>query len=299
MSTYDPERPDEAWHLLRKVFLLLLVVTASALGLVLLSRRSSNVPLILFNILADASLGVLVGLATRMVLRGRNSLIQGLVSAAISLIGLAILGYLTAWKSGIGPLSMGWVSVHVPAPLNSALLLPLQFKSSTMNLLDLAHIVIAVDGSWLALRVWRQGTRVTRQGSLPARRVKRPARPQQSRPAPPPPMPSAPRVPSTPANSNGGARISRQKIGRPSITRAAPAPLRPMRSKSRRGGSILRRSRPAVQLAVFEEHRCPFCLEPVNRNDPRGTVECQICHTLHHKDCWDITGNCQVPHLNG
>jgi hypothetical protein len=25
-------------------------------------------------------------------------------------------------------------------------------------------------------------------------------------------------------------------------------------------------------------------------------VECQICHTLHHADCWAITGTCQVPH---
>jgi hypothetical protein len=27
-------------------------------------------------------------------------------------------------------------------------------------------------------------------------------------------------------------------------------------------------------------------------------VECEVCHTLHHKDCWDVTGICQVPHLN-
>jgi hypothetical protein len=27
-------------------------------------------------------------------------------------------------------------------------------------------------------------------------------------------------------------------------------------------------------------------------------VECDVCHALHHKDCWDITGFCQVPHLN-
>ena len=37
----------------------------------------------------------------------------------------------------------------------------------------------------------------------------------------------------------------------------------------------------------------------IKRNDIRGSVECPICHTLHHKDCWDITGTCQVPHLNG
>jgi uncharacterized Zn-finger protein len=54
-----------------------------------------------------------------------------------------------------------------------------------------------------------------------------------------------------------------------------------------------------VQIAAFEEHRCPYCLQDIKRDDIRGSVECPICHTLHHKDCWDITGTCQVPHLNG
>jgi ribosomal protein L37AE/L43A len=49
---------------------------------------------------------------------------------------------------------------------------------------------------------------------------------------------------------------------------------------------------------MVEEHRCPYCLDPVSRNDPRGVKECDVCHTLHHADCWAITGVCQVPHLN-
>jgi hypothetical protein len=56
--------------------------------------------------------------------------------------------------------------------------------------------------------------------------------------------------------------------------------------------------RPHVQIAVVEDHRCPYCLEPVKRSDPGGVKECEVCHTLHHADCWDITGVCQVPHLN-
>jgi hypothetical protein len=27
-------------------------------------------------------------------------------------------------------------------------------------------------------------------------------------------------------------------------------------------------------------------------------VTCPICKTRHHKDCWDITGMCQVPHYH-
>jgi hypothetical protein len=26
--------------------------------------------------------------------------------------------------------------------------------------------------------------------------------------------------------------------------------------------------------------------------------KCEVCNTLHHADCWAITGMCQVPHLN-
>ncbi len=56
------------------------------------------------------------------------------------------------------------------------------------------------------------------------------------------------------------------------------------------------RRKPRLHLSDEVEHRCPYCLELIEPDDPRGTVECQICHTLHHADCWAITGACQVPH---
>lgn len=58
---------------------------------------------------------------------------------------------------------------------------------------------------------------------------------------------------------------------------------------------LLRRG-PAVYLSSKEEHRCPYCLEEVKRNDPRGIKICKVCKTWHHADCWAITGVCQVPH---
>lgn len=54
-----------------------------------------------------------------------------------------------------------------------------------------------------------------------------------------------------------------------------------------------------VRLLGEEEHRCPFCLELVEPDDTRGMVECPICHTRHHADCWAVTGACQVPHYHG
>jgi hypothetical protein len=51
-----------------------------------------------------------------------------------------------------------------------------------------------------------------------------------------------------------------------------------------------------VKLLGETEHRCPYCLELVKKNDARGVVICPECKTWHHKDCWDVTGSCQVAH---
>ncbi len=300
MVMYDTSSNDEAWHMLRKVFLVLLVVVAAALGLVLLARRGNNVPLVLFNVLADTSLGILAGLATRFVLRERHGLIRGLTSAALSLVGLAILGYFTGWRSGIGPFQAGSVALHWLDGVHIPLQVPAEFGRSGMDVLDLLHAVIAMDVSWMALRVWRPKSVTTSPASTslpaPAARAKRPARVPVAAPASSP-SESVParRIP-TSAPSQSRSRVKRKRPERAQIGRPAPI-VRPMRAKPARPARV-RRSQPAVRLAVHEEHKCPFCLEPVNRNDPRGVVECQVCHTLHHKDCWDITGSCQVPHLN-
>jgi len=60
--------------------------------------------------------------------------------------------------------------------------------------------------------------------------------------------------------------------------------------------SILKKLQP-IRLVGQEEHRCPYCLELVEENDPAGVVVCPICHANHHKSCWDISGTCQVPHI--
>jgi len=295
MKFYNSEPPSRQWHLIRKVFLLFLLVLACAIGLFILFRQKGDFPLILFNVLADTSLGLSAGLGTRFLLRQRNWLLQGLTSTAISIIGLAILGYLTGWKSGIGPFHAGLIRVELPIWANLSLLLPLQFGRSSMDLLDLAYMVIAVDTSWIALRAWKRSPRTGRQSLVTPARQSTWAHTPEVRPAIVRSVPVQKiRVPPG-SRLNSNAR--RKNNGRPLISRpAASAFARPANTRSKRRNSL--RHRPEVQLAVHEEHRCPYCLEDVNRKDSRGVVECQVCHTLHHKDCWDITGSCQVPHLN-
>jgi hypothetical protein len=89
--------------------------------------------------------------------------------------------------------------------------------------------------------------------------------------------------------------------------REQPSPLpREAAPNSKRRRFIRRRSTkqsranhndgPRVMAVV--EDRCPYCLDVIKRNDPRGVRTCDVCGTPHHADCWSITGKCQVPHLN-
>ncbi len=294
MSLYNSDQTPEQGHLVRRVILLFLLVVALSLGLVILFRQKSGFPLLLFNILADATLGLLLGLGTRVALQQANGFVQGVVSAALVLVGLAVLGYFTGWRSGIGPLEVGFVSVNWLNWAHIPLQLPLQFDRSRMDLIDLAQMVIGIDTAWVALRAWRKTPRITGQRSSITPPVRSRTR---AHPAPRAITPNVFSVSSnhhTPAVSSAAPKAKKKRTGRPVISMRKPDP-KPSR-KARAWNPMHRK--PELQIAVYEEHRCPYCLEIVTRNDPRGTVECQVCHALHHKDCWDITGTCQVPHLN-
>jgi ribosomal protein L37AE/L43A len=77
---------------------------------------------------------------------------------------------------------------------------------------------------------------------------------------------------------------------------ATSARSRTAKRSTKTGRSRRRLLRPAVYLSSQIEHLCPYCLEKVRRNDPRGIKICKVCKTWHHADCWAVTGVCQVPH---
>jgi general stress protein CsbA len=253
----------------RKLVLISLLTAAYALGLVLLFRKATWFPLPLFSFFADSTLAVVAGFGTRLLLSQRSWWVRSLATTVMILAGLSILGYFSDWIIGIDviALSRGYVSWA-----------------------DLIHLVVGITVAWAALWAWfRPAARDVESLEYfdPAQSVV--VQPHRDR------LPRSwslqPRLrigSGLDAHSGNGSRSSvhsRLKL----VTRQ---PTRPrMYRKSRL-------HRPHVQLAVVEEHRCPYCLEPVLRSDPRGVKECDVCHTLHHADCWAITGMCQVPHLN-
>jgi hypothetical protein len=276
----------------RKVVLLGLLAAASALGLVILQRRTVGAPLAIFNIFADASLGVVVGMGSRMVFRHRHWLMRTLLAAAFAIFGLIVLGQITGGGSGIGPLHLQQFPLDIIGRHGINVPFPSPLSSGQQLLVDVAHMVLAASIAWITLRAWNGGHRVS-VSSPPPRPALEPRVPQPAKPLPidvlAPKPARIPRVQRQP-------RLQLRARKAPAASLLIRAPKARTTHPARRWRSFLG-GKPGVRLATHEEHRCPYCLEPVQRNGPRGSVECPICHTLHHKDCWDVTGTCQVPHL--
>jgi len=316
MDTTDtPSTERTSDGLFRKLVLLLLLIGASVLWIVVWFRQSTSFPLLLSTFFADASLGLIAGFGSRIVMRNRNPFIRYLAAILIAITGMFMIGALTKWVLGIGPIPLernlakqireiSFTSDLWDQITSLGIGLRPLFDFSKLDWADPVHLGISLAMTVLSLQAWRRrpmpepepvevallpepAPRVTR-----ARRSRRAASSSNGRahvlqPASwfnnfrqsPTPQPRV--------RSNNGNHSS----GRNGANRVKDAVVRPKKKR-------LFRRKPKIQFALVEEHRCPYCLDLVTRNDPRGVKECDVCHTLHHADCWAITGICQVPHLN-
>lgn len=242
------------------------------------------VPAVLSLTIASG-LGLILGLASRHLLRGRKSGLRISAAWAGVIVGLILLGIVTRGDTGLA--------------FNDGRLL-------TPDWFGLLHVALGSLSALLAVTAW------------PASSVKqRPSEPSGAEGA----------VEASPASSSVSAAVSADPgITRPlraargpTIHETQPQPPRPARSPMRLTDAGLPKQHPGkpmqsrlrswanklapwrrrrVQLLGTEAHRCPYCLEPVEHNDPRGVKVCAICHTRHHADCWAVTGMCQVPHYH-
>jgi hypothetical protein len=163
----------------------------------------------------------------------------------------------------VGLFYLGWISwgfTGIP---------PLPFPRAVPDRLALVLLAAGIIGSIPALLAWRKPS-----AKIPS---KGPARESAPRPRlVEEPVPVV--VPSTPA----AQQPSRNWFAR--VRARLPAVHWPRTRLS------------DIRFVGAEEHRCPYCLQPVGRRDPRGIVICPDCNTWHHRDCWSITGMCQIPH---
>jgi hypothetical protein len=286
--SYLDEFPEPS-HLLRKVILLFLLVTALAFGLVILFRQMSGNPVWLNEIFTTLSMALTAGFGSRFVIRNRTGFVRFIAAMAAYVVGLYMIGFASVWKYGMGPI---------------------EFWPKETDWDGIVQLAIGAVLLTMVLRAWRRPPSVVSESTAGSRRsagslyVRRTHNSPRATAMSNPQTSVSPKITtpvfSWPRFNKSGKKIKTLRSSASSIarnSRAHNAPLvlnKPVRS---RGRGVFRR-KPQVKLALVEEHRCPYCLEIVNRTDQRGTVECEVCHTLHHKDCWEITGMCQVPHLN-
>jgi hypothetical protein len=314
MSSMDtPQTVRGSDSLFRKLVLLLLLVGAVVLWIVIWFRQEPDFPLLPSTFFADASIGLIAGFGARIFLRNRDGFVRYSIGILIAVVGMYMIGALTNWVLGVGPIR--WEQKFAEQleqirfgpdvfqqigslGLGSRVL----FDFSKLDWADSVHLAVSLVMTILSSQAWRR--------PAPAPVTYTPVSVQE--PVEIMPMyevQPAPRVQrSRRTSSNGRARVQSNN----GSARLTPSPQPRLRSNNRVRNSVkkmkepvvrpkkkrLFQRKPTIQLAMVEEHRCPYCLDPVSRNDPRGVKECDVCHTLHHADCWAITGVCQVPHLN-
>jgi hypothetical protein len=299
----------ESDSFMRKLVILLLLVVNAVLGIVLWFQVDRKLPLLLSTFFADAVLGMVAGFSSRFVFRNWNRVAQYLMAFLTAILGMILLGSLTKSALGIGPLSLDSQTLSqirrlrfdntLTSQLRALQFDPLTFVDfSGMEASDAGHLAGNLILTVMSLMAWHRSSRqVVDVEPLGHAQIEV--------------EPRGAGVSYAPEGSNGSGSHAHQPVTwfRSPAPSAAPSPRIRSRGRNRpavkseaKSAKSARRSRsrrrPKIQLAVVEEHRCPYCLDPVSRNDARGVRECEVCHTLHHGDCWAITGFCQVPHLN-
>ena len=274
MTSSTPTSPPPIRSSLpRRIIILFLQAIIS--GLVIAIMFNEGYPLAyLFMIFFDASaISLVSGFGARIILRERRIGWQLLASLAAMFSGLFVLGIATNWKYGLGPLS---------------------FKPGRFDWGGLIQIITGTLTVTMSLFAWRKPNSIHLpvQNLQPTQPNLASIRTSDQTNQPPQVMTTKNKI-STASKKTGLA--SSLKSTRLTNKRK---PAKAHSEKSTTAKSRKKSRKTDVQVSSNEKFRCPYCLEPVLPNDPRGIVECKICHTPHHADCWAITGVCQVPHQN-
>jgi hypothetical protein len=240
-----------------------------------------------FLVLTSAmGLGLVAGLVSRFSLTDYSARVRWLVALFALCVGMVFLGWLS---SGILGFNLIYGMENGP------------------DWMGLGRFGLGALAAWLAVKAWavRSSARVHRDRNLRSPRTwlrnvfaKRARRGEETAAAViTSSQAAAPNRQPTQRVASIGNRDSPRREGPRQDSAAALRPIPQLGVKLK--SKLRRRIQPpqySIRLAKEVEHRCPFCLGLVDPIDPKGVKECKVCNTLHHTDCWAVTGTCQVPH---
>jgi hypothetical protein len=227
-------------------------------------QLTASVPPLVLDLVGAGLVGLLAGLTVRFILRGWTEVLKLLAVLLALLVWMLVAEATYAALVGFQPLDY--------------------LRRADNNWVEMGQLALGCLGAIVGGVGRRQpgplevapAPRPRREVPLPARR--RPRR--QHRPSTAPRRRTGPRQA---ARVRKRAVVSLPQLRLPSRRRRRPMPVR---------------KAPEARVIAKAEDRCPYCLELIEKRDPRGVVVCEICGTPHHKDCWEAGGGkCQVPHL--
>ncbi|MEY2817217.1 MAG: Prokaryotic finger family 1 [Chloroflexota bacterium] len=238
------------------------------------------------TILTILTVGLATGAAIRSSFYKWSGWILFLVLLVILPVGMLVLGIFTNWQIGLGPLEP-WLNGEV-------------------DIEQILHLCGGFIVSAITLAAWRK-PKAKVQPEAPISHQEFSRRELERTPSPARPVKH---VRFLHGNSSKPTKIERgiswfQKFSgfpkfhlgkRKAVDKKLVVSVD--RKPARLGLKGMFKRKPYVNLALVENHRCPYCLEDVKLSDPRGVKRCEVCGAVHHADCWDVTGECQVPHLN-
>jgi ribosomal protein L37AE/L43A len=255
----------EAFILAVRLVLVILPVVAAGILLLLLFLQNTTVNLVIFGFTATLCLGLLAGFLARLILKKSTFALRFLAAAVALFAGMVVMYLISSGMMGLSP-----------------------YIRTAIDWYGLVQIGIGLGAAFIALNGFRR-KQVQVDMVIPG------STSTDSNASKQPLVVSA--AAATVITPVPGRRKSSTRKSKSTTTKAAEKKRLVVGKKAAsKSTPVARRSRKKVTLAAFDEHRCPYCLDEVKRNDPRGVVVCPICKAYHHKDCWDITGRCQVPH---
>lgn len=250
---------------------------AAGLGFAIVYILNRGIVPAVLVLTSAVGMGLVAGLVARFSLPRRSTLVRWVVALFGFCTGMIFLGWLSRGLLGLDLFSSGSI------------------KPDWQGLLRFA---LGAATAWVAVRAWvkKPSSHLRsspRTRSLHARTLRHPGTGNGSMRATSSPSGQAPA-----SVARGGIAVTPRSIARRRSVARTPARVRKARPRIGSNRRVRTLARSAIRFREQVEHRCPFCLELVEQADARGVVECSVCHTLHHADCWAVTGTCQVPHYN-
>jgi hypothetical protein len=254
----------EAFILAIRLVGVILPVVAAGILLLLLFLQNTTVHLVVFNFTTIVCLGLLGGFLARWIFQKSTFALRFLAAAVSLFAGMVVMYLISSGMLGLSP-----------------------YIRTAIDWYGLLQIGLGLGAAYIALNGFRRrGAPIEAvEDDLP-HTISTASGLSHEVPAAAAVMMHVP----------GKRKTAAKKSKNPTKKTAEKKKVVVGRKTSAKPAPVGKRTRKKVTLAAFDEHRCPYCLEDVKRNDPRGVVICPICKAYHHKDCWDITGRCQVPH---